>query len=344
MKQNSLLILAIILLSSFSLFAQESVTLTNGDKIVGDLKKLEKSVLTVETDYSSDDFTIDWEEVQAFTSPDLYMINLNDGSKINGTVSIVDKQATITDQDNGQTLQVSHLDIVYLNSISTGFWDKMSISIDGGYTHSKANNNNQLTLRGNASYLSTKINPDVYFNFVSSALDANDSVRAKSIRNNYGGNFKMFFAKSWFGLIGADYLTSDELGLKLRSTYKAGLGYYPIRSHRMYLNVSTGAALNSEVLDADVTGEDLTSTEGFFSAEYNAFGIDDISIVTNLDYYPSFTESGRHRLNYSLNVKFDLPKDFYIGFGYTLNYDSQPTGEGVDDSDYVFQTTIGWSL
>ncbi|MCV9385811.1 DUF481 domain-containing protein [Reichenbachiella ulvae] len=344
MKTTSLVLVFVFLSLPSLIFAQDTVVLSNGDDIVGEIKGMDKSVLTIETDYSSSDFEIEWENVVDLTSASVYIINLKDGSKIDGTINIKAKSATIKDEKTGESKTVALNEVVYLNSVSQGFWDKMSISIDGGYTHSKAGNNNQFTLRGNASYLSTRINPDIYFNFVQSAIDANDSVRAESKRNNYGGNFRIFFAKSWFGIFGADYLTSDELGLDLRSTYTLGLGYYPIKSNKMYLNVSAGAAINNEQLMDTSLGDNNTSTEGYLSAEYNAFNLNDISIVSDIKYYPGLSEQGRHRVNYKLDVKLDLPRDFYIGFGYTINYDNMPSSEGVDDSDYVIQTTIGWSL
>ena len=44
-----------------------------------------------------------------------------------------------------------------------------------------------------------------------------------------------------------------------------------------------------------------------------------------------------------VDLKYDLPKDLYIRMGLTLNYDNQPV-EGATDTDYVFQTTLGWEL
>jgi hypothetical protein len=55
------------------------------------------------------------------------------------------------------------------------------------------------------------------------------------------------------------------------------------------------------------------------------------------------TESGRWRIDYSFDTKYDLPLDFYIKVGFTLNYDNQPVA-GASKTDYVFQTTFGWEL
>jgi hypothetical protein len=44
-----------------------------------------------------------------------------------------------------------------------------------------------------------------------------------------------------------------------------------------------------------------------------------------------------------LNIKYDLPHDFYIKPGITVNYDNRPAITGRD-WDYVFTFSIGWEL
>ncbi|MBU2916122.1 DUF481 domain-containing protein [Reichenbachiella agariperforans] len=337
------ILLGILLFTFFNNHAQDILTLNNDDTIVGDVKSFDKGVLIYGTSYSKSNFKIDWKSIKRLQTNDTYIIQVRNGKSISGTISIEDSLATITGNDS-ITVVVPTIEVVYLNSISKVFWDRMSLSIDGGYTHSKAANNDQLTLRGTASYLSTKINPDLYFNFVDNAIDANDSVRVRKRRHNYGGNVRVFLTNSWFGITGADFLKSDEMLMELRSTYTLGLGYYPIRNHKMYLNISTGAAINDERYQAEAMTDNTATTEGFVNAELNAFGLKDVSIVSSLNYFPSITDWGRNRLNFNVNVKFDLPKDFYIGMGYTLNYDSDPNIESISTSDYVVQTTVGWSL
>jgi hypothetical protein len=58
--------------------------------------------------------------------------------------------------------------------------------------------------------------------------------------------------------------------------------------------------------------------------------------------YPSLTESGRIRVDNRIDLQYDLPMDFYIKTGFTINYDNQPV-EGAAQSDYIWQTTFGWS-
>lgn len=338
--KHSVLTLSLLLFFSI-LHAQDVVELNNGDKLVGSLKQLDNGVLEIETPYSESNFLIDWESVVNLTSSSTYMINLSNGKRVTGQINMTNGSISIQ-TDEGESLQYNQLEMVYLKSVDSGFWDRISLSLDGGYTLSKANDNRQLTLRGNASYLSERINPDVYFNFVNSKLDDGTS-QISTKRNNYGANMKVFFIRSWFGVAGADYLTNDEQSLDLRSTYKMGVGNFLIRNHKMYLSTSVGAAWNNENYDIP-DEENLNTTEGYLSLDYNAFGLDDFSVTTGLQIFHGLNDTNRTRVNYNIDLKLDLPKDFYIGAGYTINYDSKPQVDGLSTSDYVIQTTIGWSL
>lgn len=337
--------LILVMLSSASaLFAQDVITLSNGDEINGDIKKLDNGVLEVETDYSEDNFTMDWESVTDLSSSNNYMITLANGKRFFGTISISSKQASITSE--GTTESIDFLQVVYIKSVDSGFWDRMSISIDGGYSFAKANKNRQFTLSGNAAYLSEKINPDIYANVVNGSSD--DGVnKIKTARSNYGGNFRMFFHKSWFGTAGADYLSSDEQSLNLRSTYTLGVGTFLIRNYKMYLSAAVGGAWNDEDYNSDdvtIGDSNTSSSESFVHLDYNAFGLNNVSVTSQLKVFPSLSEEKRVRLNYDLSVKFDLFDDFYFGTSYTLTYDSEPISEDLSNSDYVISTTLGWSL
>ncbi|UXX78229.1 DUF481 domain-containing protein [Reichenbachiella carrageenanivorans] len=331
----------ILFFAFFQLKAQDTVELSNGDKIVGSVKQLNNGVLEIETPYSESNFMMDWESVVNFTSTSTYMINMANGKRITGQITMKEGSITIL-TDEGETMQYNHLQMVYLKSVNSGFWDRISLSLDGGYTLSKANDNKQLTLRGNASYLSEKINPDVYFNFVNSKLDDGTS-QISTKRNNYGANLRVFFVRSWFGIAGADYLTNDEQSLELRSTYKIGVGNFLIRNHKMYLSTSLGSAWNNENYDIQ-DQENLSTTEGYLSIDYQAFGLSDFTATTGVQAFHGLNDSNRTRINFNIDLKFDLPKDFYIGAGYTLNYDSNPQVDDIPNSDYVIQTTVGWSL
>jgi hypothetical protein len=71
------------------------------------------------------------------------------------------------------------------------------------------------------------------------------------------------------------------------------------------------------------------------------FDVGDLNLLTNATVYPGITESGRWRVDYKIDVKYDLPLDFYVKLSFSANYDNQPV-EGASKTDYVFVTGFGW--
>ena len=83
------------------------------------------------------------------------------------------------------------------------------------------------------------------------------------------------------------------------------------------------------------------SWEGYFGTELNLFDIGDLNLFTKIMAYPGITEKGRWRIDGNLNIKYDLPLDFYIKLGGSLNYDNR-TPEDASELDYVIQARVGW--
>ena len=71
------------------------------------------------------------------------------------------------------------------------------------------------------------------------------------------------------------------------------------------------------------------------------FDIGDLSLLTKAMAYPSITEAGRWRADFNFDMNYDLPLDFYIKLGFSLNYDNRPV-EGASETDYVLHTGFGW--
>jgi hypothetical protein len=73
------------------------------------------------------------------------------------------------------------------------------------------------------------------------------------------------------------------------------------------------------------------------------FDVGDLDLLSSFYIFPSLTETGRLRYDFRIDSKYDLPYDFYIKLGLTLNYDNRPAVEG-NETDYVFGFTVGWEL
>lgn len=316
---------------------QDTVTFANGNIILGEIKSMNQSVLTIETDYSDDDFTIEWDDIKFISTTTSFLITISDGRRYNGNIhsSGNDEIKIITLE--GRTTTVSPDEIVFMESVDKNFWSKMNASIDFGWDLTKANNLRQASLRSNIGYKAERWSVNTFYN----AFSSNQDSVSKVSRDDAGIGFRYYFQRKWFGGLSTSFFSNTEQKLLLRTNAKLGAGTYLIQTNSAYWNIASGASYNRERYEH--SADDRQSLEGFVETELNLFDTGDLNLRTKIALYPGITESGRWRSDFNFDIKYDLPKDFYVKLGITFNYDNRPVQE-ASESDYVFATGFGWEL
>ena len=137
---------------------------------------MDRGVVTIETDYSDDDFKIEWDGIKEIHTISYFLITLSDGSRLNGKIesSAPDKVKLIT--DDAETLETDIQNIVYLKSVDKGFWDQVYASIDIGFDLAKANNLRQFSTRSSIGYLAELWSADATYNTLNSIQDETDPI------------------------------------------------------------------------------------------------------------------------------------------------------------------------
>ncbi|MFD1292805.1 DUF481 domain-containing protein [Lutibacter holmesii] len=324
-------------------FAQnDTLVLNNRDVIVGDLKSMDRGVLTIEPSYSDSDFKITWEDIKTIKATQRYLITLSDGQRINGTFNTTDDGKIFIKNDEGEDRTVEQHEVVYINSVDDSFLSRLSANIDFGFSLTKANNQRQLNGSFRMAYLADKWSTELYYNTLFTTQDDVDDIQ----RNDAGVGFNYFLPKDWNLTGDLTLLSNTEQSLDLRTTAKIGLGNYVIHTNSLYWNLSAGVAYNNENYSSD--GGNRNSMEGFFGTELNMYDIGDLNLFTSVILYPTIVpdesvESGRFRTDFRFDAKYDdiFIKDLYIRAGFTLNYDNRPAVEGTE-TDYIFTTGFGW--
>ena len=336
MKRLLLFISTIFILSPAALAIQDTIVFKSGEVIIGEIKSMDKGVVTVETSYSDSDFKIEWNKVQEVYTLHKFLISLKGGERYNGSIRATHPDsARLYTYDYG-TVVVKLNDIVYLDEIDDKFRDRLYYSIDMGISLTRANNLKQFTSRSSIAYTARKWSLGGSINSLVSDQDGQD---VKTERTDGNLVIRYILNRGWFFFPELTFLSNTEQQLELRTATKLGAGKYLFRTNRAYWNLTGGIAFNNEKFSNEEP--DRNSREAFFGTNLNLYDIGDFNFLFNGIFYPSFTESGRKRIDLTLDIKYDLPFDFYIKLGGTLNYDNQPIEEGTE-SDYVIQSTIGW--
>ena len=334
MKHFVIFLISLLPLLTYS--QNDSIWTKNNALLVGELKTLSKSVLTLKTSYSDKDFKIDFNEVTKLSTQNLYVINLTDGSRYTGQLKYNSSGKLLIVYANNILRELTIENIIGLSEIDEKFWKRFTGALDVGFNLAKTNNNKQLTFAGNLKYTSDRWNTKFAFNVLYSDQDNVDKIERKEI--SLSGQR---FIEKWFLSVDVAYLSSTELGIKNRINPGFGLGRNIVTTNKLYWLAGVGINYNiEEYFDASLNKE---STELRLLTQFEMYNYEDLSLFTKVLGYPSLSEKGRFRLDYNLVLKYDLPLDFYIKAEFTLNYDNQPAIEG-NYSDYVFSSGIGWEL
>lgn len=315
---------------------KDSLVLKNGDIIVGEIKSLTNGVLVIETPYSKNDFSIEWDGVRKVYSKSFFLITLSTGERLNGSFnSIAEKDSVLIKDAQPVTVPLQH--IVYLKGYKSKFWSRFNANIDAGVTLQKANDLRQFNISSAVSYTADKWLADVSYTDNRSRQDSVTETRRTE--TNFG--FRYYLQHDWFVATSLNLLSNTEQALNLRTTGKLGVGKYLLHTNKAYWGVGGGFSYNNETFTNET--ESRKSLEVYGSTELSLFDTKDIDLFTNIYIYRSLTEKKRWRSDFKLNLKYDLPWNFYVKPSINMNYDNRPAVKG-NETDYVFTFAVGWEF
>ena len=319
--------------------AQDVLVLKNGDRLTGEVKKLSGGDLHFDTDYAESVFVIDWGQVERVETAERYVFETSVGMRLAGSFKTdpEDPDSVVIAADSGE-VRVPSVELVSVEPVETDFLGRIGVGVDFGYTFTKANNNQQLTLRSNVSYTEENWIGNAGFDTLQNLLDIADDTR----RTNIGGSYRRFLTDRWFALGAARLLMNDEQQLDLRSTLYGGLGAYLKRTQELSLSSSFGAAwTNENYQDPDIPTSD--SAEAFGGLDLDVFDVGALDLRSTFIVFPSVSQWGRVRFDFDIDTSWEIIDDFFFRVGYFHNFDSDPLNQG-EKNDFGLTTSVGWSL
>src|SRR5688500_16410903 len=83
---------------------KDSIILKNKDVIVGEVKSLDRGVLTIETGYSDADFKIEWDGIKEIFTTSSFLLIHQTGRRVHSTLQSVPGSDSVKLLDAGQDL------------------------------------------------------------------------------------------------------------------------------------------------------------------------------------------------------------------------------------------------
>ena len=340
LTMTSLMAAALTLVLGAPAFAAEDVVvLKNGDRIVGEIKKLTGGDLHIDPDYAESIFVIDWAQVERIESKANYVFETSRGQRLSGSFKTDpdNPEAVLIAEDTGE-VSVPASEIVSIQPVETNFLGRIGLDVSFGYSFTKANSTQQLNLRSSVNYLEENWAAQARFDTLQNLTDTSPDTK----RTNIGGAYLRFVTDRWFAIGIAHLLHSDEQQLDLRTSILGGAGRFLVRSNKLYFSTMFGAGWTNELYqDPDVPR--TNSAEAFGAVQLDAFDVGDASFKTTFAIYPNLSNWGRVRFDFDADMRWEIVSDLFFNIGYFHNFDSDPLVD-APKNDFGVTTSIGWSF
>ena len=315
-------------------------TLSNGDRITGEVKGLERGRLEFDTD-DAGTLYFEWEKLLTLVATArVFEVVTGNGVRFVGTLTAApDRSLAVSGA--GQVDAVAMRDIVLITPIGRSFWSKLDGSIDAGFNYTKSSGIAQLNLDSETVFRKPAFAGRLSGSLTQTQQDNDDDESDDDDRATIEASYLRYPWQKWFVYVATRFETNKSLGLKLRSELSAAAGPRLINTIRAQMTLGAGFSVNDE------RGVDVAPTQNFegvltFRTAYYTYDRPKTNLDLSLDYYPSLSNFGRHRVHFDSGVKRELFKDLFVSLSVYNTYDSRPPNPAANNNDVGIVTSIGW--
>ncbi len=316
------------------------VYMKNGDKITCEIRSLEQAQLTIKQEYANSTVVLDWNRVDHIQTKQPFVVVDAKGGASSGIVSeTADKH--IVKVAGATSKEIPHDEVVSIEQTGETFMRRLRGDVDLGSSFAQSNAQKNLTLDSDLTYQGTtniaSLTSNSQFTSQKETTDTNET----TVKSEY---FRQMRKSDWYGGAIANFLSSSEQQIDLRTTLGGALAVRPIFTNKTNLSLIAGLAFTSEKDEANATSTaSKRSLDSAAAVQFSTFRFDSTTFSSTLWVYPSLTTLGRVRVTFNQDLYYKFYKDFYIRGSFYDNYDNRPV-IGAPPNNLGVSTTLGWSF
>ncbi len=324
--------------TSYAQGRTDVVTLANGDRITGEIIRLERGRLEFKTD-DAGTLYLEWDKLlSVVATARVVEVVTSDERRFLGTLGpTVERSIGITSAEGVVTLAMT--EVTWMTPIGGSFWKKLDGAIDAGFSYTRSSGVAQLNLNSDTTYRKPAFEGRLT---ASVTVTQKDDDSGRDDRGSLQLSYLRYPWRRWFLLVGGRFETNESLGLELRSQLVTAVGPRVINSNRAQMAFGAGLSVNDE------RGVDVESTRNvealfIFQTSFYTYDRPKTNLDIALQYYPSLSDIGRQRVQFDAAVKRELWKDLFVSFNGYNTFDSRPPNAAADNNDVGIVWSIGWS-
>lgn len=333
-------LLACLLVGAACFGRADTVILSNGDRLTGEIQKLEERRLELKTDYAGV-LKIDWRKVERISTAAEHLVETGSGLRLSGLLR--ESPAGLEVAAGEETRVLALANVVRITPVREpapgGFWRDLTGAADIGYSLTRGNSVvTQSSVSLNSSYRAPAFKWVVNLtSLFSRQLDApSTSWHTGSTR------LDLFLTPRAFAFSLAGLERDERQLLNLRATLGGGLGWKLLNSERYELSLLGGA----NFLNEDFRRQDPASPAGGSSGEAllglnlekARFGR--LDFWTRFSVHPNVVEAGRYRMLLDSGVRLPVISRFTWSLRLFDRFNSDPPPL-VKRNDYGLISSLG---
>src|SRR5947208_4781388 len=215
-----------ILPPAFARAKADVIVMKNGDRITGEVKRLENGVLKVDLDYVDGTLSISWLKVARLESKALFLVQLEDGTIYSAKVITAQGSTPLNFQiqpEDQPSFTVEESRVVRMTQTSESLLHRFSANVTLGATYSKGNNATQYNIGSAVDYTETRWGGDLNY---SSNLASNTGAPTTTRNQVDLAVYRILPWKKYFYEGTAGFLQSSVQGIDRQATFGLGLGRF----------------------------------------------------------------------------------------------------------------------
>lgn len=342
-----LLLLAARHTAAQQLFPEErdEVVFFNDDKLIGEVKRMQRGELVFDPDKIDDDVTINLKDVKHLRARRIpYVIEDIRNKRYYGTLNagIGPGWVKIAMADDSLDLFIEDLDNIH--ELEADFWQRLTGSISLGFSYTRNSNIGRINGSNSLSY-ATKLWTYQLTGDVIYTID--EDFRGIEKADLALGGYLEFWTH-WFSVTQVQYQRITELGVSARIQGMEGLGPILVKNRHNDLRVATGISYQMEY-SVDSTKSDAATRSSsveiplFFNYYLFRLGTPKLKLQVSNSVFFSITQPGRWRFDQNTTLDWKIIKHLNASAQLYINFDNRPPDPSANKFDYGIVFSIGYS-
>ncbi len=313
------------------------VTLTNGDRLTGEIIQLDHGQLELKTDALGTVY-IEWPKVAGLSSPIVFQVEHLGGQSEFGSLAGGNGQLTVS--DDGRSTDLPLADVARLGPVRKSFLGRVRGSTSVGVNYAQANNVKVSSFRFNAEYRgrSTLASLSASADVTSSS----DSDTNQRLLVDFSERFLLEDTRFWAVL--SSFERNPEMGVDGRP--QAGLAYGGSLRRRPESDLVAYVGVEANHESVDQSGDDRSNILGVAGLDWSIykFDIPETTLTSSVKVFPYLSDIGRVRARLDVSLQRKFTRSFTLNFSMYDDYDNRPPGTRVVNNDYGIVTGLGYTF